>query len=284
MAPELNNACSVFDFVDFRLFLKDYQARRQAADKSFTRSRFCRELGLPNTRSFFNDIVKGTRPLSKTSVERFVSVMGMNENEAQYFRVLVDFNQSAHPRERELLFDQLVSLNSTPARVINPDEYEFYRHWHHTTIFSLLDVLEFRDDYAGLSKRIFPPVSAAAARASIALLKKLGLIRKRDDGVWKPTAKTLDSGRYVKNELVQQYQLQCLELSQRAMLRETRAPRNFSTVTLSISREAGALIERKLQKFKAEVRAIAHRETEPADRVYQLNIQYFPQSLPEVES
>lgn len=281
MAP---HALNVFDFVDFRMFLKDYQAQRQAVDTSFTRSRFCRELGLPNTRSFFNDIVKGTRPLSKTYVERFVIALEMNENEAQYFRVLVEFNQSEIPRERELLFDRLVSLNNTPKRLISPEEYEFYRHWHHTTIFSLLDVLEFRDDYAALAKRIFPPVSAAQARASITLLKKLGLIHKREDGVWKPTAKTLDSGPYVRNELVQQYQLQCLELSKRAIIRETRVPRNFSTLTLSISRESGALIEDKLQKFKSEVRAIAHRETAPADRVYQLNIQYFPQSLPEVES
>lgn len=280
MAPQIIN---IFDFVDFRSFLQEYQARRQAADKSFTRSRFCRELGLPNTRSFFNDIVKGTRPLSRTYVERFILALEMSGNEAQYFRVLVDFNQSDIPRERELLFDQLVSLNSTPTRLINPDEYEFYRHWRHTTVFSLLDVLDFRDDYAGLAKRIFPPVSAAEARTSVALLKKLGLIRKRDDGVWKPAAKTLDSGQYVRSQFVQQYQLQCLELSKHAMLRNTRAPRNFSTVTLSVSREAGALIERKLQKFKSEVRAIAHRETSPADRVYQLNIQYFPQALPEVE-
>lgn len=275
---------SIFDFADFRKFLEEYQTRRQTMDKSFTRSRFCRDLGLPNTRSFFNDIIKGTRPLSKTYVERFVRALNMSENEAQYFRVLVDFNQSEIPRERELLFDQLVSLNSTPTRLISPEEYEFYRHWHHTTIFSLLDVLEFTDDYAGLARRIFPAISAAEARESIALLKKLGLIRKTAEGVWKPTSKTLDTGSYVKSELVRQYQLQCLELSKRAMLLETRAPRNFSTVTLSISKAASELIEKKLQKFKSEARSIAHRESAPADRVYQLNIQYFPQALPEAGS
>jgi uncharacterized protein (TIGR02147 family) len=278
MAPQLS---SIFEFADFRKFLEDYQARRQAQDKSFTRSRFCKELGLPNTRSFFNDIIKGTRPLSKTYVERFIAALGMSENEAQYFRVLVEFNQSDIPRERELLFDQLVSLNSTPTRFVSQDEYEFYRHWHHTTIFSLLDVLDFTDDYAGLAKRIFPAISAAQARESVGLLKKLGLIQKSPEGFWKPTAKTLDTGSYVKSELVRQYQLQCLELSKRAMLLEHRAPRNFSTVTLSVSKEGCELIEKKLQKFKSEARSIAHRESAPADRVYQLNIQYFPQSLPE---
>jgi uncharacterized protein (TIGR02147 family) len=271
----------VFEYVDFRKFLEDYQARRQAADKRFTRSRFCRELGLPNTRSYFNDIVKGTRPLTKSAVERFVQTLELDEDSARYFRVLVDFNQSEDPGEREMLFDQLVSLNRTPKRFVQPEEYEFYRHWHHTTVFSLLDVLDFREDYAALAKRVLPPISAAQARASVALLKKLELIRRDESGAWKPVAKTLDAGSYVQNALVQQYQMQCLELAKRAMLLDSPHARNFSTVTLSVSAQGLAQIEKKLQKFKAEARAIAHREPDPADRVIQLNIQMFPQSVPE---
>lgn len=277
MAPALIN---VFEYVDFRKFLEDYHARRQAQDRTYTRSRLCNELGLPNTRSFFNDVVKGSRVLSKTYVERFVRAFGMDADEARYFRVMVDFNQSSNPHERELYFDQLVSLNRTPSRAVNPDEYEFYRHWHHTTIFSLLDVIEFRDDYAALAKRVLPSIPVTKARESIKLLQKLNLIAPREDGVWKPVAKTLDAGRYVRNELVKQYQLQCLELSKEAMLIDHRAPRNFSTVTLSVSRKGLERIERKLQQFKSEARAIAHREEDPADRVYQLNIQLFPQALP----
>lgn len=276
---------NVFEYVDFRKFLEDWHAWRQSADPAFTRSRICRELGLPNTRSYFNDVIKGTRILTKSSVERFVLVLGLDEGQAQYFRVLVDFNQSENPRDRELLFDRLVSLNRTPSRLVRPEEYEFYRHWHHTTIFSLLDVIEFRGDtpeeYAALAKRLLPRISVAEARESIALLRKLGFIQRAETGAWKPVARTMDTGAYVRNALVQQYQQQCLELSRQAMLLEHRAPRNFSTVTLSISGRGLALIEQKLQKFKSQVRSIAHRESEPADRVYQLNIQLFPQFLPE---
>jgi uncharacterized protein (TIGR02147 family) len=279
--PNAPSASNVFEFADFRKFLEDHQAKRQAADRTFTRARFCKELGLPNTRSFFNDIVKGTRHLSRNYVDRFTLALGLDEEEAQYFRVMVDFNQSENPRDREMLFDRLVSLNRTPSRFIKPEEYEFYRRWHHTTIFSLLDVIDFKGDHAALAKRVLPRITAAQARESIALLKKLGLIRRDESGAWKPASKTLDAGAYVRSALVQQYQLQCLELSKRAMLAEGPAPRNFSTVTLSVSKRGLGLIERKLQRFKSEARSIAHREAEPADRVYQLNIQFFPQALPE---
>lgn len=272
---------NVYEFSDFRLFLAEYQAARQTKDKTFTRSRFCREIGLPNSRSFFNDIVKGSKPLSKVFLERFVKAMGLDPQESQYFRTLAQFNQSTQSQEREALFDQLVTLNQTPKRFVTPEQYEFYRHWQHTALFALLDVVDFKDDFALLAKRVLPRIPVPQARASIALMKNLGLIRKNDRGCWKPVAKTLDAGGYVQNELIKQYQLQCLELSKEAMLLDTELPRNFSTVTLSVSRAGQEQIERKLQKFKAEVRAIAHRESEPADRVLQLNVQLFPQSVPE---
>ncbi len=278
MTPQL---CNLFEFADFRKFLKEYQEKRQAADRSYTRSRLCKDLGLPNTRSYFNDIIKGTKILSGNYVERFTQAFRMDEEESQYFRILVDFNQSTRSRERELLFDQLIALNRTPRKVLAPKEYVFYRHWHHTTVFTLMDVMNFSGDYKALARRLLPPITPAEARESIALLEKLGLIRKNEKGFWKATSKTLDSGPYAKDELVKQYQLQCLELAKKSLLMDLKNPRNFSTVTLSVSRNAGELIERKLQKFKAEARAIAHRETEPADRVYQLNIQFFPQSIPE---
>lgn len=282
MTPQVSN---LFEFADFRKFLEDYHARRQEQDASFTRMRFCADLGLPNTRSFLSDVIAGRRTLSKTYVDRFVRALRMDEDEAQYFRVLVDFNQCSHDKERELLFEQLVSLNRTPRKFVPPEHYEFYSHWHHTAVFAMLQVEPFAGDYAALAKALFPSITARQARDSVALLSRLGLISEHDGGVWKATDRTLDTGRNVKDELVKQYQLQCLELAKKILLLgpDPRATRTFSTVTLSVSREASRLISKKIQKFKSEVSAIAHREEAPADRVYQLNIQYYPQSSLERE-
>jgi uncharacterized protein (TIGR02147 family) len=282
MNPQFSN---LFDFADFRKFLEDYQARRQAVEPDFTRSRFCRELGMPRTRSYVNDIIKGSKPLTRTYVDRFVRVLRMDSDEARYFRVLVDFNQSLQEGERELLFDQLVALNRTPRRLVDPSQYEFYRRWYHSTVLALMDVHDFRGDHADLARRVYPHITPGQARDSVALLKRLKLIRRNGRGAWEPADKTLDTGR-VRNELVKQYQLQCLELAKKIMLLENDPPRvrSFSTATLRVSESGSRLIEKKLQKFRAEIRAIAHRETAAADRVYQLNVQYFPQSSQEHEA
>lgn len=274
---------SLFDFADYRKFLEEYQNKRQSQEPAFTRIRFCAELGLPNTRSFFSDVVAGRRHISKSYVERFVRALRMDDDEARYFRVLVDFNQCDHDKEREHLFEQLVALNRTPRKFVGPEQYEFYRHWHHTAVFVMLQMKPFAGDYADLARSLFPPITPGQARQSVSLLRKLELIRRDDDGTWKATERTLDTGRNVRDELVRQYQIQCLDLAKKLLMLgpDPRALRTFSTVTLSVSKEGSALIAKKLQKFKSEVAAIAHREEAPADRVYQLNIQYYPQSNPE---
>lgn len=268
---------NIFEYADYRLFLADYQKKRAETEKSFTKAEICRRLGLPNTRSFFHDVLT-RRDLSKTNVERFVAALEMEEDEAQFFRVLVQFNQALMEKEREMYFDQLISLNRTPQKFVDPSAYAYYSRWYHSVLYALLDVEDFDGNYARLAKSLFPPITAGEAKRSLSLLKKLGLIKKDARGFWKPTAQTLSVGPYVKSELVKQYQLQCLDIAKKAVLVKADLPKNISTMTFSINEDLYKKIEKKLQKFKSEVRSMVHKDRAPTDRVYALNIQCLPQT------
>src|SRR5947208_3140515 len=124
---------NIFEHADFRKFLLEYQTNRHAVDKRFSRLGICKMLGLPNTRSFFTDVLNG-RQVSKNYAERFVKVLELDKDEAQYFRVLVQFNQAENENERELLFDQLISLNRTPKKFIDADAYAYFKEWHHGAV------------------------------------------------------------------------------------------------------------------------------------------------------
>lgn len=266
---------NIYDYADFRKFLKDYQENRQKEDWGFTKARFTRELGLPNTRSYFTNVLRD-RHVTREFTERFISVLGLDKDESQYFRVLVDFNQATHDKQRELLFDQLISLNKTPRKFIQPGAYAYYSKWYHSAIRALLDVFDFKDDYKKLCGKFERPLFTRQVRESINLLKKLGFIQKNKEGFWKPTNKSISSGIYLKDELLKQYQLTCMELGKEALLGETRQLQNFSTVNLSLSGPILKKVEEKLQKFKSEVRSMVNKDPNPADRVYQLSIQLFP--------
>ena len=64
MAPKTPN---IYDYNDFRKFLGDFQEAKRSVDRRFTKSAICKELGLPNSRSYFNDVLNG-KPVSGTYI------------------------------------------------------------------------------------------------------------------------------------------------------------------------------------------------------------------------
>lgn len=268
---------NIYEYADFRKYLDEYQAKRQAVDKGFSRIGICKLLGLPNTRSYFTNVIKG-KAVSRNFVDRFIQVLELDKEEAQYFRVLVQFNQAENASERELLFDQLIALNRTPKKFIDEKSYTFYKDWLHSAVRAMLDVVDVKDDPSVLSRRLYPAMPVKKIRESLALLSSLGLIARNDLGFWKATDKSITAGAYVQHELVKQYQLQCFELGQSAVINPSGKPQNMSTLTISLSPKMRDKLFHKLQQFKSEVRSMVHKDGEDATCLYQLNIQLFPQS------
>lgn len=268
---------SIYEYNDFREFLRDYQQARHAVDPGFSKSTLCRRIGLPHSRSYFNDVLSG-RKVTPAYIERFIPVLELDGDQAKFFRVLVKFNQADEPAERELYFAQLISLNKTPKKLVGRELYRYYGEWYHSAIRAILDIHEFRDDYAALARSIVPPITVKQTRSSITLLKSLGLIKQDEKGCYRPTDKAVATPEYVKDELLKQYQIQCLEMAKKALIRPCKEPRDISTNMISISAEGYKRLQKRLQQFRAEVRSLVNKDEHPADRIYQLDIQLFPNS------
>ena len=268
---------TIYEYNDFRKYLADFQKYHYAIDKQYSKSSLSRLLGLPNTRSFFGDVVKGKK-VSPLFIDRFIQVLRLKKEEAQFFRVLVLFNQAESTDERELYFGQLISLNRTPRRVLEKNIYIYYKNWYNGVIRALLHICDFKDDYAGLAKKVFPPISAKQVRESIVLLEKLNLIARDDNGFLKPTEKSIATPDGVRDELVKHYQLSCLEMAKNALLTNSTNPQSISTNVISISSEGLRRLEKKIQQFRGEVRSLVHKDAQPAERVFQLDIMLFPNS------
>lgn len=268
---------SPFAYNDFRRFLADWHAARQAIDPAFSKSEVSRQLGLPRTRSYFTDVLSGKR-LTGTFVDRFVLVLGLDREEARYFRVLVKFNQAETPEERELAFDQLVALNRTPRHALDPRQYAYYKSWWNGAIRALLATERYGNDPERLAKDLVPSITPGEARASLELLLELGLIREDKDGILRPTEQNLATPEGSRDELVRQLQIQQLELAQRSLLAPPDPERRIFTNTVSVSQDGWDMILQRLERFREEVRSIVHRDPEPPIRVAQVTLTLLPLS------
>ncbi len=268
---------NIYEYNDFRKYLADFQKYHYARDKRYSKSSLSKLLGLPNTRSYFGDIIKGKK-VSTLFIDRFIQVLKLKKDEAQFFRVLVLFNQADNSDERELYFDQLISLNRTPKRVLEKNIFIYYKNWYNGVIRALLHIYDFKDDYSGFAKKVFPPISAKQARESIALLERLNLIAKDDNGFFKPTERSIATPDGVRDELIKHYQLSCLEMAKNVLLKNSSIPQSISTNVISISSEGLKRLEKKIHQFRAEVRSLVHKDVQPAERIFQLDIMLFPNS------
>ncbi len=268
---------SVYEYAEFREYLSEWYRVRSRVDRSFTRSALCRALGIPNSRSYFADVLRG-KFVSPSYVARFVKVLELPRREAQYFRALVRFNQADNADDKELYFEQLTALNRTPTRVIEPSLYAYYSRWYHTAVRAVLDVYDVSDDYGQLARLVLPRITVRQARESVALLTKLGLVARNAKGYHKPAEKMLTTGPYAKDELVKRYQWECVELAKRMIWQKGSEPQDMSTNTMSISGVAYERIQKLLTRFRGQVRSVIHKDDLPADRVYQLDVLLFPSS------
>jgi len=271
---DMDKFIDIFQFTQFRKYLDEYQAARAVTDPEFTRAGACVLLGLPKTRSYYNDIVKGKK-LTARMIPKFVEVLGLNKKEAKYFETMVLLDQAKSSSERESLFEDLMKQHPDPKNILDSDAYEYYNHWYNSVLFTALDVLDVSDDLEPVQKRIFPKVPAGTLKRSLELLERIGFVRKNEDGFWKSCRESVNSGAHNSSDLVRQYQLQCFELSKQALLAKDENPSDMGTFTFSVSDDAFKEIAQEIQNLKAKVRKIITNDKKAATGVHQLNLHLF---------
>ena len=270
----MDKIIDIFQFTNFRKYLDEYQAARVQTDPDFTRAGACVLLGLPKTRSYYNDIVKGKK-LSSRMIPKFVEVLGLNKKEARYFETMVNMEQAKTATERNVFFEDLLKQHPDSHRILNEDAYEYYNHWYNSVLFTALEVVDVSDDLEPIQKLIFPKVSVGTLKRSLELLERLGFVRKNENGFWKSCRDSVSSGAYNNSDLVRQYQLQCFELSKQALLANDERSSDMATFTFSVSDDAFRAIAKEIHGLKARVRKIIMLDKKKATGVHQLNVHLF---------
>lgn len=276
----MKNIVDIFQFTHFRKYLEQYQEKRVLADSSFTRTEICNLLGLPKTRSYFADVLRGKK-VSSRMVDKFIDLLELDKKEAAYFKAMVQLDQAKNENVRAQAMETLLKIHPQPQHLLNTDAYEYYAKWYHSALFAILDVMDVDQNLAPVQKRIFPKVSLGKLSDSLQLLMRLDLVSQNTEGFFKPTKDSISSGPYNNDELIRQYQLQAFELSKEALLTPSKNPHVMSTLVFSLSSEAYQKVETELQAFKAATRRIVAEDAKKPDGVYHLNLHLFSNLEPE---
>ena len=84
---------SIFEYDNYRDFLRAYYLSAKAENKNFSFRYFSRISGFKSS-NFLNLVMKGKSNISIDSIDRLVQAMKLNKEESTFFKNLVHFNQS----------------------------------------------------------------------------------------------------------------------------------------------------------------------------------------------
>lgn len=271
---------SVYDYLDVKQFLSDYREIRKSFDHGFTHTYICYALGQTKSKGYFTNVVKGRVKIGPTLVERFVDLLEFDKNEADYFRFLVLYSQCAELDERERLLKELVIRNRNSCVALSDKATPYYENWRYSVIRALLDIVDFDgDDLQFLIDKLLFKITKREIAKALAILEDTGLTYWNEEGYLKPTDSTVTPSSAIHRELLIQNQIHQFGFSQEIMLNPRARPQKVTTMTLSISEATYNDMKERIDTLKAEIRSLARNEQGPAERLYQLNIHLFPQSI-----
>jgi uncharacterized protein (TIGR02147 family) len=269
---------NLFEYQNFREYLHDYYNEQKALKRNFSYKSFSQKTGISSP-SFLFYVIQGKRNLTKSTVIKISTAIGLNREEADYFECLVFFNQVQTITEKTYYYSKLVEIRK-PIDIgnIQKDRWEYYSAWHHCVIREVVTFFNFQNDFGRLGAFLIPSISAQEARKSIKLLERLGFIENDKQGLYHQTenliqVKTSTAEAFV----IERFQMEMLSVVLRAYDLTPVKSRMCMSTTFSISKETFELFKMRLREIHNQLMEIARIDEKPSI-TYQLTMNFIPVS------
>jgi uncharacterized protein (TIGR02147 family) len=264
---------SVYDFLDYRQFLRDFYNQQKQANAFFSYRYIGNKVGMDS--SFLIKVLQGNLHIAGDRIAKFQKICGFNEKEAEYFEALVHFNKAKTEKESKLYFEKMLSVNQAKSDKLMESQYRFFQKWYYSALWSLLDGAPFRGDLKDLGAQLTPPIGAKETKAAVNLLLDLDLIAQDGEGTYRAVGLNLTTGKEWRSVAIAQYQREMIRLAEESLERFRKDERDISTLTVNIPEAAIPELRELAGEFRESLKKLVNSYG-ATDRVYQLNIQMFP--------
>jgi uncharacterized protein (TIGR02147 family) len=267
---------SVFSYLDYREFLKDFFHEKKSVNPHFSYQVFAAQAGF-KSRSYIKLVMDGKKNMADDSIKKLNSALRLPEKSFDYLKDLVAFNQARSLQLRNVYFEKLLSYNKrNAARNLLLQQFDYFTHWYNSTIREIVSQVDFKDDFEKLGTIVKPRISARKAKASVELLLKLGLIRKNGDR-YEQVDTLITTGDEVRSLAVQNFHLQNLMLAGDSISTCQSIDRDISCIIIGASEQGFAKIKEEIQLFRKKLLEFSKKDSK-SKRIYHVNFQLFPTS------
>ncbi len=271
---------NIFEFLDYRAYLRAYYKAAKENVSAFSYRYFARRAGLSSP-SFLRHVMRGERNIG-TTTKNFTDALELNEEETQFFILLVDFDQAETEREADQAFEKLAANRRfRNARRLSQAMFEYLSHWYYPAIREMVARVDFQEDSAWIASQLMPSIKPEEAEVAISTLLDLGLVERSDDGRLRRGESSVTTGHEVRSLAIANYHRQMLERAGESIELIPREYRDLGAMTVCISPATIREVKQRVHTFRELLFEICESDDSP-QVVFQINTQIFPLSaLPE---
>lgn len=257
----------------YREFLATWLAREQERRPSFSIRLVAKKLALDP--SLLGKILQGERHLATSRIQPVCDLVGLEGNQAEYFRHLVLHAKSKTAREAQACFERLQELRRIAPLPLADAQESYWDKWIHIALRSLLTCGNFRDDWAAMGELLHPRQGAKAVKAAMKTLETLGMVVKDEGGFWRTAEPFVKNAPGTQARALRNFHRQSLLLAVDALEGLEPTERNISSVTVTVDEAEYAELVAMLADLRSRALTRSAKVERPT-RVVQLGLQLVP--------
>lgn len=272
----MNIQSNIYNFMDYREFLKDRYRQLKEADPVFSFRHFSKEAGFGSP-NYLKLVMDGKRNLSQDAIAKFAKGLRLDNHESEFFRYMVEFNQCEQDHKKKVFEAKLTYLKELfKVKSLIPELYDYYHEWYHAAIREIVKKGPVANDPATMASQLTPAISVAEATASVELLKKLKFIVETPEGLIVTEEPSVDSTSAAAAQKI--YFEQMAELATQSLYTQGPDTQDFESLTVSLPVDKVTELKKKIHEL---ILSVAETKGGAAgEAVYQLNIQLFALTKP----
>ncbi len=259
------------DFVDFII---DEFERRKSINSDYTASTFAKDLNMSAPR--LNQLLSRKIGLSVPSARVVADRLGLSAKNTILFLTLVEAKHSRSHVSRMIGRKKLTELTTEKSQPMTEKTFSAIKEWYTAAIFSLIHVEGFQLSAEWISKRL--GITLAQAQSSIDKLVSNGFFQKNGDR-WERTTRLLQFVADKKNNDIKDYNLQLLDKAKESVYGSSPDQREIGAFMLSVQQDDIIWIRERMSDFKNSILKELMGRQGPFDRVYCLNLLYYPMDV-----
>jgi uncharacterized protein (TIGR02147 family) len=271
---------TVYGQTDYRQFLREFYAHRKAGERGYSFRIFARQAGF-NTPNILKLVMDGQRNLTPESTEKFIIGLSLNAHSADYFRVLVQMNQTSDDAEKIRCYEKLIQLTPhAKKRDLDADSVEYLSHWLYPVLRELILLPSFREDPYWIAQKLCGSASVAQIVSALTFLEKSEFIVRDENGRFVPKDNMVLSSDEVRSLAIRQYHRMLLDQAKERLSDLEKEDREYGALTFLLPQNRFDDLKAKLKDIRRSLHlwALEAARDQSCEDVIQVNIMMYPQT------